>query len=78
MTPRIANYQLRKCKQNRWVVWRRVKERVNCPVCRDGFRNYYYRPLKCPHSAQKELHPELSSDDDDEEDEDSVENWSEP
>lgn len=55
-----------------------MKERVNCPVCRDGFRNYYYRPLKCPHSAQKELHPELSSDDDDEEDEDSVENWSEP
>ena len=45
---------------------------MNCPVCRDGFRNYYYRPLKCPHSAQKELHPELTSDDDDD---DSVENW---
>lgn len=57
-----------------------LKGRVNCPVCRDGFRNYYYRPLKCPHSAQKELHPELSSDDDDDDDEDvdSVENWSEP
>lgn len=42
-------------------------------MCRDGFRNYYYRPLKCPHTVQKELHPELSSEDDEE----SVEEWGE-
>lgn len=55
VAPRIAQYQLHKCQ----------RRRVGCPVCADGHRNYYYKPIKCPHAFESEktvLHPELSSD----------------
>lgn len=55
MAPRIAQYQLRRCKPSR----------VGCPVCADGRRNYYYKPIKCPHlnknALEDEVRPEMES-----------------
>lgn len=31
---------------------------MNCNVCRDGFRNYFFRPLRCPHENEEDAHPE--------------------
>ena len=54
MAPRIAQHQLRRCRT----------QRVGCPVCADGRRNYYFKPLKCPHlakSAAEDVRPESES-----------------
>ena len=38
---------------------------MGCPVCADGRRNYYYKPIKCPHmtksATEDEVRPEMES-----------------
>lgn len=32
-----------------------VMGRVGCPVCRDGHRNYFLKPINCPHQSRNYL-----------------------
>lgn len=49
--------------------------RTSCPVCRDGYRNYFNRAVKCPHAGEgaanePSARPEVAGGSDDDYDDD--------